>query len=148
MAVPFGFSAGDFMAAIHLVHKIITALRDTDGASSQYNQTISELNGLEGLLRSVQSACSADVDPQQRDNLHLLGHACYIPLSKFFSKIEVLEPSLGNFATENNHIIERTKRAARKLHWGLQIKKELSELNAAMAPRIGAINMQLLLIDW
>jgi hypothetical protein len=51
MAVPFGFSAGDFMAAIHLVHKISTALRETDGASSQYNQTIGQLQGLEGLLR-------------------------------------------------------------------------------------------------
>jgi hypothetical protein len=146
MAVPFGFSAGDFVAGIHLVHKVITALRETDGASSQYNQTISELHGLEGLLRNVQSAHSADVDPQQLNKLQLLGRECYIPLNKFFSKIKVLEPSLGNLATGNNRIIDRTKRAARKVHWGLQVKKELSELTAAMGPRISAINMQLLLI--
>jgi hypothetical protein len=67
------------MAAIHLVHKVNTALRETDGASSQYNQTISGLQGLEGLLRCVQSAHSADVDPQQLYKLQLLGHECYIP---------------------------------------------------------------------
>jgi len=147
MAVPFGFSAGDFMAAIHLVHKVNTALRETDGASSQYNQTISELQGLEGLLRGVQSAYSADVDPQQLDKLQLLGHQCYIPLNTFLSKIKALEPSLGNLGTRSDRIIDRTKRTARKVHWGLQVKKELSELTAAMGPQINVINMQLLLIN-
>jgi hypothetical protein len=147
MAVPFGFSAGDFMAAIHLVHKVNTALRETDGAGSQYNQTISQLQGLEGLLQNVQRVYSADVDPQQLDKLQFLGHECYIPLNKFFSKIKVLEPSLGNLGSRNDRIIDRTKRAARKVHWALQIKKELSELIAAMGFRINAINMQLLLID-
>lgn len=61
------------MATIHLVHKITTALRETDGASSEFSQTICQLHGLEGLLRSVQSAHSADVDPQQLDRLQILG---------------------------------------------------------------------------
>ncbi|KAH6857418.1 T5orf172 domain-containing protein [Alternaria rosae] len=147
MAVPFGFSAGDFMAAIHLVHKVNIALRETDGASSQYNQTISELQGLEGLLRGVQSAYSADIDPQQLDKLQLLGHQCYIPLNTFLSKIKALEPSLGNLDTRSDCIIDRTRRTARKVHWGLQVKKELSELTAAMGLRINVINMQLLLIN-
>jgi hypothetical protein len=146
MAVPFGFSAGDFIAAIQLVHKVTTALREVDGASSHYNQTISQLQGLEGLLRSVQSVYSADVDPHQLDKLHFLGFECYIPLNRFFSNIKVLEPSLGNREIENHHIIDRARRAAQKIHWGIQVKKELSELETAMGPRIGAINMQLLLI--
>ncbi|KAB2101905.1 hypothetical protein AG0111_0g9556 [Alternaria gaisen] len=148
MAVPFGFSAGDFMAAIHLVHKISTALRETDGASSQYNQTIGQLQGLEELLRSVQSAYSADVDSQQLKKLQLLGHQCYIPLNKFFSKIKTLEPSLGNLSTKNVLILDRATRAARKAQWAVQIKKELAELTAAMGSWINAINMQLLLINF
>lgn len=147
MAVPFGFSAGDFMAAIHLVHKISTALRETDGASSQYNQTIGQLQGLERLLRSVQSAYSADVDPQQLEMLQLLGHQCHIPLNKFFLKIKTLEPSLGSLGMKNDRIFDRAKRAARKVKWGVQIRKEVSELNAAMGGWINAINMQLLLIN-
>ncbi|CAI9629923.1 unnamed protein product [Alternaria burnsii] len=148
MAVPFGFSAGDFMAAIHLVHEISTALRETDGASSQYNQTIGQLQGLERLLRSVQSAYSADVDPQQLEMLQLLGHQCHIPLNKFFSKIKTLEPSLGSLGMKNDRIFDRAKRAARKVKWGVQIRKEVSELNAAMGGWINAINMQLLLINF
>lgn len=147
MAVPFGFSAGDFMAAIHLVHKISTALRETDGASSQYNQTIGQLQGLEGLLRSVQSAYSADVDPQQLETLQLLGHRCYIPLNKFFSKIKTMELSLRNLGTKSDFVFDRAKRAACKVKWGVQIKKEVSELTAAMGFSINAINMQLLLIN-
>jgi hypothetical protein len=135
------------MAAIHLVHKISTALRETDGASSQYNQTIGQLQGLEELLRSVQSAYSADVDSQQLKKLHLLGHQCYIPLNKFFSKIKTLEPSLGNLSTKNVPIMDRATRAARKAQWAVQIKQELAELTAAMGSWINAINMQLLLIN-
>jgi hypothetical protein len=56
------------------------------------------------------------------------------PLNKFLSKILVLEPSLGNLGTKNDRIIDRTKRTARKVQWGLQLEKELSELNAAMGP--------------
>jgi hypothetical protein len=51
------------------------------------------------LLRSVQSAHSADVDPQHLNTLQLLGHECYIPLDKFFSRVKFLEPSLGNLGT-------------------------------------------------
>jgi hypothetical protein len=95
----------------------------------------------------VQSAYSADVDSQQLKKLHLLGHQCYIPLNKFFSKIKTLEPSLGNLSTKNVPIMDRATRAARKAQWAVQIKKELAELTAAMGSWINAINMQLLLIN-
>ncbi|USP76752.1 hypothetical protein yc1106_04026 [Curvularia clavata] len=147
MAVPFGFSAGDFMAAIHTVHKIATALREIDGASSEFNQTICELNSIEGLLRSVQNAYSADVDPLQLDRLQILVHECYIPLDRFLSKMKDLEPSLGSRVPRSKHIIDKAKRAARKVQWGLQVKKEVSGLTIAMGPRISAINMQLHLIN-
>lgn len=147
MAVPFGFSAGDFVAAIHLVHKISTALRETEGASSQYNQTTVQLQCLEGLLRSVQSAHSSDVDSQHLDRLQILGHGCYIPLNNFFNKIRALEPSLGSLSTGGDRIVDRAKKTTRKLQWGLRVKKELSELTAAIGPQISAINLQLSLIN-
>ncbi len=36
MTVPFGFSVGDFIAAIGLVAKITEALQDSGGAAAQY----------------------------------------------------------------------------------------------------------------
>ena len=123
MAVPFDFSAGDFMKAIHLVHRISTALRETDGASSQYNLAIAQLQSLEGLLRSVQSAHTSDVDPQHLDRLQMLGRGCYIPLNKFFSEISTLEPSLGNLTIGSDRIIHKAKKTKAKLQWGLRMEK-------------------------
>lgn len=146
MAAPFGFSVGDFLGAIHLVHNITTALRDTGGASSEYNLTISQLDNLEGLLRTAQSIYSADINPQQLERLQLLTRVCYIPLDRFFSKIKRLDFSLGNLATGHNDLIEKTKRVARKVQWAIQLKKALSELTSSMGLPISAINTQLSLI--
>lgn len=134
------------MAAIHLVHKVSTALRETDGASSEYSQSILQLDSLEGLLRNIQTVYSTNVTGQQIDRLQILTHECYIPLNKFLSKIKILEPSLGNFVLGSNRITDKTKRAARKVQWGLQLRKELSNLMMAIGPRMEAINMQLLFI--
>jgi hypothetical protein len=53
-AVPFGFSVGDFVAAIELIHKATKALRNTSGASGQYQQALLDLELIESVLRRVQ----------------------------------------------------------------------------------------------
>lgn len=56
MAAPgFGFSVGDFTAAIQLAVKIAKAFRETTGAPAQFQQAALELEGIAVLLRSVQS---------------------------------------------------------------------------------------------
>jgi hypothetical protein len=53
-AVPFGFSVGDFVASIELIHKAAKALRSTSGATKQYQQTLLDLELIESVLRRVQ----------------------------------------------------------------------------------------------
>ena len=50
MAVPFGFSAGDFIAAIELVGTVIDALNSTSGARAEYGELVSQLIGLQTTL--------------------------------------------------------------------------------------------------
>jgi hypothetical protein len=54
MVVPFGFSTGDFVAGIELFHKVVVALREADGASSDFTLALSEVEGYRSLLLSVQ----------------------------------------------------------------------------------------------
>jgi hypothetical protein len=42
----FGFSAGDFLAAISLVNEIVTCLKASGGSASEYQELMLELDGL------------------------------------------------------------------------------------------------------
>ena len=53
MSVGFGFSAGDFIAAISLVSTVIDALRDSGDSSSEYRALITQLYTLETALLRV-----------------------------------------------------------------------------------------------
>ena len=50
MSVGFGFSAGDFIAAISLVSTVIDALRDSGDSSSEYRALITQLYTLKTTL--------------------------------------------------------------------------------------------------
>lgn len=57
MVVPaFGFPIGDFIAIIQLTAKALRALREANGVSSHYQQTVKYLELLESLLQKVTTA--------------------------------------------------------------------------------------------
>ena len=53
MSVGFGFSAGDFIAALNLVSTVIDALRDSGDASLEYRELVRQLYTLEQALFRV-----------------------------------------------------------------------------------------------
>lgn len=55
MAAAFGFSAGDFIAAISLVRDLGKALHDSNGSSREYRELIRELHSLETSLLEVKA---------------------------------------------------------------------------------------------
>jgi hypothetical protein len=63
MAVPFGFSVGDFVAAIGLVAKITEALQDSGGAASEYQSLTRDLAKLQAALLKVDSAQAGNSNP-------------------------------------------------------------------------------------
>ena len=50
MSVGFGFSVGDFIAALELVSTVIDALRQSGEASVEYRELLRQLYGLETAL--------------------------------------------------------------------------------------------------
>ncbi|KAL8868896.1 MAG: hypothetical protein Q9174_004681, partial [Haloplaca sp. 1 TL-2023] len=55
MSVGFGFSAGDFIAAIKLVGTVIDALGNSSKASSELQELLAQLHSLETALRDVKN---------------------------------------------------------------------------------------------
>jgi hypothetical protein len=53
MSVGFGFSAGDFIAAIELVGTVVDALRASGNAGVEYRELVSQLLSLESALIQV-----------------------------------------------------------------------------------------------
>jgi hypothetical protein len=53
MSVGFGFSAGDFIAAIELVGTVIDALRSSGEAGAEYRELVNQLFSLETALLQV-----------------------------------------------------------------------------------------------
>jgi hypothetical protein len=55
MSVGFGFSVGDFIAAIELVGTVIDALRSSGSAATEYRELVGQLLSLETALLQVKS---------------------------------------------------------------------------------------------
>lgn len=146
MVIPFGFSAGDFAAGMHLVRKVVVAFRETDGASSQYTYTLLELEGLQELLRKVQQIEPTDICPEHVNKLRFLGHQCYVPLSAFSRKLKALETDLALCPNGCASSSKPSMKNIRKVQWSLQIKKQVTELKASIAPQLAAIDILLQLI--
>lgn len=68
----FGWSASDIVAALQLLHKVVVALKDTDGASSDYQDVSSFLNVLSVTLQHLKALQAAPLDPDPAQNLEQL----------------------------------------------------------------------------
>ncbi|KAI9774117.1 MAG: hypothetical protein M1840_005210 [Geoglossum simile] len=55
MAVPFGFSVGDFLTAGDLVRRVVIALRESRGAAADYRDLIKSLSSLQSSLQTASS---------------------------------------------------------------------------------------------
>ena len=64
----FGWSAGDLVQAISIVYKICKGLKDTGGASSEYQETAAFLHGLGMTLEKLRNIDQI-FEVQNRDGL-------------------------------------------------------------------------------
>ncbi|KAH7085050.1 hypothetical protein BKA63DRAFT_498853 [Paraphoma chrysanthemicola] len=110
MSVPFGFSASDFVAGLNLLNKAIVALRDSDGANSQLQNTVFELESLVFTLQRVQGPDPGETASDTFPKLQFLGHQFYIHIGNFLSRITRLNPELGDQVTHKPKSFSRCMR--------------------------------------
>jgi hypothetical protein len=147
MAVPFGFSAGGFIAGIGLNHKVVVGLSETGGASSDFTLTLSEVEGYHSLLLSVQQKIQ-DLNIQRSSDRNLedlmkITHMCRMHLASFFWRLESIEQDLLPIAQRRRPSL---RLGVAKLKWDLQLTKDFDELGPAITPQLAAVKSLLQLV--
>jgi len=96
MPVGFGFSAGDFIAAIELVGTVIDALRSSGEAGAEYRELVAQLFSLETALLQVKRLESDESQYAEVVALRQAAGQCRRTIDAFWEKIQKYQPCLGN----------------------------------------------------
>ena len=139
MTPAFGFSVGDFINAIQLIHKITRALNKTGGASLEYQYAILDLNNLSnvlGLLQKLEPSTTEDTN--HVNAIRGMALACQFPLRDFLTKMEEYDRALDLF-------VDRTtlRTASKKVKWAVKMEDEVQKFRTVVAGKISSINLLL-----
>ncbi|KAK3113139.1 hypothetical protein LTR53_009848 [Teratosphaeriaceae sp. CCFEE 6253] len=144
MVIPaFGFSFGDFAAAIAFVLKAAKALRETTGAPKQYQEAVIQLELLQDSLRIVQGLQPTVDNAATIHKVQVCAGACHLPLSEFMSSVKKYEQHFGLTPPTVSTIACHVVRGSRKIKWALAVEKQLAKLMASIAPYLHMINILL-----
>ena len=136
----FGFSVVAVSLKIQIVAKAGLALRETGGASSEFQEASQFLCGLELTLQHLQGFSSADINPAHGAIIQAQVDLIRPPLSNFLDSIEMFEASLGPRAAKADRIFSGVPR---KLHWSLFVSKKVKKLQDSIAVPLCTISLLL-----
>lgn len=142
MSVGFGFSVGDFLAAVELVGNVIGALREATGSGANYRDLLKELLTLETALLHVKRL---DLDSGQRTEKVALRQAatqCQRTIDDFWNTIQKYQPHLREGGTGS-----RVKDSWFKIRWAVCKKDDLAKFKADLRGHIVAINVLLVVVQ-
>ncbi|EHY51977.1 uncharacterized protein HMPREF1120_00200 [Exophiala dermatitidis NIH/UT8656] len=137
MVVPFGFSAGDFASVIGLVVKVGKALRDADGASSEYQHLYVDLQALKRTLETLQALQPTEQNITHLNAIRCLALTCQVPLAAFLERLQKFEEKLGPFAKDS------VRGALRKSQWALQMGEQVRKFRATIAAKVLSLTLLL-----
>ena len=132
MAVPFGFSFGDFIAGINLVLDVYNALGESGGAASDYQEHVVWLQQLVTVLEALKNSTP--------DNVAQLARECEKPLRRFLNEVwNKYNASLGQGSRLS------TAKILRSLQWTFfkGASKDAAQLRTAIGPQLQAISLSL-----
>jgi hypothetical protein len=138
MSVGFGFSAGDFIAALELVTTVVTALRDSGGSSTEYQALISQLYTLETALLRVKRLELDDGQQAEVIALRQAASLCQKTIDAFWEKIKKYQPSLRCGGSGS-----RVKDAWKKVKWAVCKQDDLVKFKADLMAHTESIDLLL-----
>ncbi|KAJ9665093.1 hypothetical protein H2201_004753 [Coniosporium apollinis] len=137
----FGFSAGDFIAAINLIVKISKALNDSGGAASKYRMLLQELQQLQLILEQLQDLSPTSANSHSHLNaVKGMALAIQMPLQEFLTKIEKYNSSMCGTSSSS-----RWRTAPRKAQWAVLMQEEVCRFRAVITMKIVTISVLLAL---
>jgi hypothetical protein len=141
MSVGFGFSVGDFLAALKLVGTVIDALRESSQAGSSFRSLLDELYALESVLLRVKR-----LDLNDRNNvgelaLQQAASQCQRTIDAFWKKMQKYQPHLQQNGTDS-----RIRDGWAKVRWAVCKKSDLEIFRAQIRGHTSSIEMLLLAV--
>lgn len=134
----FGFSVSDFIGAIQLIAKVSQALRDSGGASAEYQAVLSDLKALELILRQLQSLESASDSVSHVNAVRCQAQVSQQTLLDFLERISKFQSGLASDAARKAY-----RGVGRKVQWTLLYSKEVEKLRRVVATQL--VSLKLLL---
>ena len=143
--VPFGFSAGDFIALSCLIIKVTKALKVHGGAAEEYQHVVFELQKFKSILDQIEQL-QPEVEAGNTDSrkvlCELVGRSRTI-LQGFLTSIEKFRTSLGGSSVK--HRLRLTS-DWRKAQWALFMSREVDRLRGGLDSCALLIMLQLQLL--
>ena len=143
MSVGFGFSAGDFIAALHLVSTVISALRDAVGSRAEYQELIRELCTLETVLLRVNSVELDESQSAEKIALQQAASQCQRTIDDYLKRIQKYQPYLSQHVSEGS----RVKDSWMKIQWTLCNKEDLARFKADLRGHTSSIAVLLMTVQ-
>lgn len=120
------------------MRSISKALKETGGASTEYQLVIIELKSLENILRHLETLQPTEDNVTHINAIRGMALACQLPLRDFMVKLEKYESTLGPFADNKS-----LRAMARKSKWAVVFAQEVERLRAMIAAKNISLNLLL-----
>ena len=123
----FGFSVGDFLAAIELVHDLAVALSESRGSGPAFQALIQELYSLERAMIEIKNL---QVSTSLEQHLWMVQQAtsqCQRTITDFLQKSNIYAQCLGQGGST-----KWWKDAFYKIKWAVYKTEEVNELRACL----------------
>ncbi|KAI1642247.1 uncharacterized protein F4817DRAFT_353380 [Daldinia loculata] len=132
----FGFSVGDILAGAQLAYTLGKSLSDTKGASSDYQELISQLHVVHKVLIQVDQLRAANQLAQATINALLFTiNSSNEAIEKFLTQYETYEESLRQGGSGKIF-----KDVYKKGKWATQMPDKVRDLKGTLATMLAAIN--------
>jgi hypothetical protein len=125
MSVGFGFSVGDFIAAIELVGTVNDALRSSGAAGSEYRELVGQLLSLETALIQVKRLEILDGQYAEVIALRQAAAQCRRSIDEFWEKTKKYQASLTNTGSGS-----KVNDGWMKIKWAVCKKDDLAKFKA------------------
>ncbi|KAJ5948868.1 hypothetical protein N7454_002175 [Penicillium verhagenii] len=141
MSVGFGFSVGDFIAALELVGTVIDALRESSEATSSMRSVINELYALESALLHVKRLDTV-INHVNLTALRQAASQCQLTITEFYKKIQKYQVHLQRGGTNS-----RMKDTWMKIKWTICKKDDVDKFRAEIRAHTSSIEILLLTVQ-
>ena len=134
----FGFSVGDFIAALELVGTVVASLREAGGAKAQFKELTHELFALETALMRVKQLDFEDDDAAEYAALREVACQCQYSITAFWKTTTSYQRHLLSEAKRPN-----VKTMWMKVQWSLFKQEELVRFKADVAAHTQSLQLLL-----